>query len=419
MTISRRALLAGLAATPAALAAGTTLRPSPASAAEGTLVVLDEGRFTLRYRNTTTVGTKPPYAEVIDGLHTAGALPWASVDAVLDSANRAGADHPMNYTAFAQGWVWQSGDNTDPNWYPQGITTSADYHEDGLYNGRRVILVAWYDHSDAGKGARVSFVDMTDGNAPAYRHVLLVEPVYTANGGAGLPDFQAVDVHAGGIVWYGDLLYVVDSINSDSAHRGIRVFDTSKMMKVSSTGDTTTIGRQADGTYTAHNYLYVLPQVAAYDAAVANADTGNYAPVQWSCVGLDRSGTDTIVVAEYADDVPDGAAKGTRIFRWKLDYTTRLLAATSGVATASYAARVDIDQMQGATSYDGTYYISRSNYDNPGNLITWQPGSLIHENNAPPHTEDVSYDQTYGRVWSLTEEPGERWVFSRTASGLY
>ena len=53
------------------------------------------------------------------------ALPRASVAAVVDSANRTGAScspHPKAVAAFC----WESGDNATTDWYPQGITTSAD-----------------------------------------------------------------------------------------------------------------------------------------------------------------------------------------------------------------------------------------------------------------------------------------------------
>ncbi len=402
MSISRRAFLTGLAVTPAALALGTALDPAPAAAT----TYPPAGDFTLHYRNTTPIGTTATYSAVIDDLHVGGALPWAGVDEVLNSANRTGASHPLGVSAFAQGWIWQDGDDTDPNWYPQGITTSADYHDDGVYNGRKVILVSWYDHNDPtnGKGVRISFVDMTDPSAPTYRHVLLVEPYYESTGGAGVPDFRAVNVHAGGIMWYGDLLYVVET------GKGIRVFDTSKMMKVSSTGDTTTIGRQSDGSYTAHNYLYVLPQTLAYDAAVS----GGQPAIQWSFISLDRTTSpDSIVVGEYASP-----GDGKRLFRWDLDYTTRLLTASGGVATATFAAVVDINEMQGATSVDGKYFISRSNGNLNGNILTWVPGNTVNYNDNLPHTEDLSYDKTTGWLWNLAEEPAERYVFARTAADL-
>jgi hypothetical protein len=103
------------------------------------------------------------------------------------------------------------------DWYPQGITTSADAGADGQYEGKTVILTSWY-YSGSGdnKGVRVSFVDYANPSAPRYRHVLLVEPYTDATGS---PNFRAVPMPAGGIVWYGHYLYVADT------RGGFRVFD--------------------------------------------------------------------------------------------------------------------------------------------------------------------------------------------------
>jgi hypothetical protein len=275
--------------------------------------------------------------------------------------------------------------------------------------------VSWYDNLDDGtsKGARISFVDMANPDRPKYRHVLLVEPYLDpATGGAGTPTFRAVKIHAGGIMWYGDLLYVVDSAGA-SERNGIRIFDTRKMLKLGTNPDTA-IGRQSDGSYAAYGYTYVLPQSAAYDA---QKPAGGEKSIAWSFISLDRStAPDSIVVGEYG--TPTDPADQKRLFRWKLDATTRLLTATSNVATASYAVQIDINEMNGATSVAGKYYIARANGNSPGNLVTWVPGNLVKFNDEPPHAEDLSYDKTTGFLWNLTEPIGDRYVFGRSISLL-
>ena len=275
MPINRRALLKGLAIAPAAIAAiaaGMIVGQQPAAA---DVAYPTASHFKLKYRTTTKIGTVAQYADVIDDIQLHGSLQRATVDDVLDSANRTGVGVDVQLSGVTQGFMWDPDTNDGSGmWYPQGITTSADYAEVGHYNGRKVILVSWYDHLDdgTGKGARISFVDMTNPDAPEYRHVLLVEPYLDpAMGGAGLPTYRAVNIHAGGITWYGNRLYVVDS----SVHKGLRVFDMTKILKVTANGDESTIGLQANGTYAAHNYLYVLPQSAAYDA---QAPTGGRTP---------------------------------------------------------------------------------------------------------------------------------------------
>jgi hypothetical protein len=84
-----------------------------------------------------------------------GVLSTALVWDVVDSANRTGAScspHPNAVAAFC----WESGDNTTTDWYPQGITTSADASANGQYEGNTVVLASWY-YSGSGnnKGARV------------------------------------------------------------------------------------------------------------------------------------------------------------------------------------------------------------------------------------------------------------------------
>ncbi len=77
-----------------------------------------------------------------------------------------------------------------------------------LVDGRRIVLVSWYYTPPAGstyeKGVRVAFVDVTTPATPTYRFALLVEPTGTV----AAPNFVPVTVHAGGLVWFGNLLYV-------------------------------------------------------------------------------------------------------------------------------------------------------------------------------------------------------------------
>lgn len=82
------------------------------------------------------------------------------------------------------------------------------------------------------RAARSSFVDVDNlpekhgGTAPPYRNVLFVEPYRDAR---GIPNFRAIHgFHAGGCVWYGNLLYVAGTDR-------IRVFDLNHPWKVDPT----------------------------------------------------------------------------------------------------------------------------------------------------------------------------------------
>ncbi|PWW73263.1 hypothetical protein C7212DRAFT_359401 [Tuber magnatum] len=290
------------------------------------------------------------------------------------------------------------------SWYPQGISTSADAYDVGTYEGKRVTLVSWYDNRDVpaaeNKGVRIAFVDR-DKSPDAYRYVLLVEPYSNA----GTADFRSVKVHAGGIAWYGNSLYIVDTDN------GFRVFDLTQIWKVE-TGDG--IGRKAGGGFSAANYAYVLPQSRTYTPADPPSPG-----IRFSFVSLDRTTTpDSLVVGEYQ---PASFTGPRRFVRWSIDYTNRqLITNSAGVATATWAYQVNIDRMQGANSVNGKFYISRSNGGSNGDIISWVPGNLanIAGGALPEGPEDMSYDKTTGTMYTLTEAVNGRYILPFDPTGL-
>jgi hypothetical protein len=331
-------------------------------------------------------------------------LPKASVAAVVDSANRTGAwcsPHPNAVAAFC----WQRGDNSTTDWYPQGITTSADASADGRYEGKTVVLTSWYYGGSGGnKGVRVSFVDYAEPSAPQYRHVLLVEPQKDA---AGNPNFRAVPVHAGGMFWYGYCLYVADTWG------GFRVFDTRHIWQVS-TGDKRKIGRQSDGSYHAHDYAYALPQALTFAAST----TGGYAPLRYSAVSLDRtSSPQSVIVPEY-----DADGTGTRVVRYPIDESTLLLKPSGdGYVHGSEAYQVNIRSMQGATAIGGKFYVSSSRGESrQGSVYTFTKtgGPTEHPNALPPGPEDLSFWRSRDQLWTLAEHPGNRSVLAVKASSF-
>ncbi|MFA1545548.1 hypothetical protein [Actinomadura chokoriensis] len=407
MMIKRRSLLKGMIVAPAAFAMGGALDATSALAAPSPLP--GPSLLDVTYPPKDDFGLVPMdkalnsdtrWADLITALKRT--LPNSSVDTVLDSANRFGTDGDLPDTPpRVDHWFWQSGDRNDDYWYPQGLTTSADHLAEGTYNGREVQLLSWYSKHEKNKGVRISFVDMSDPSAPAYRHVLLVEPT----GSTLTPNFTEVKIHAGGIMWYGDLLYVVDTNN------GLRIFDLNDLLKVT-TGDQDAIGRQSDGTFQAHDYAYVLPQSSAYNSVVHDQ-----AAIAYSWISLDRTSTpDSIVIGEFRETEDSES----RLFKWDLDYQTRRLKESNGVAHPSFAAIVDIDRMQGGTCINDKFYVVRSNTDNQdGNLLTWEPGSYVeYPMNLPPYPEDVSYDPNKDWLWCNTETNDARQVFALKVSQI-
>ncbi|GLF97412.1 hypothetical protein [Streptomyces yaizuensis] len=235
-------------------------------------------------------------------------------------------------------WCWDAahGDDTTMEWLPQGMSTTgmADAG-DGAIQNRFAIAVAWH-YENPGRSAagcrthnllRLTLIDHT---TRRYRHVLLVEPTAKGEAGQG-PGFRFVTGHGGGVVWYGNHLYVTDTVN------GLRVFDLGRMAKVDTYGSgVTTYGVGADGRSSACGYPYVVPQTHTYRQSVpvpaggcgARGVGGRPAAraLCFSWLSLDRTGARTaaggtggpgpyrLVVGEWY-----GAARGARVVRYRLN----------------------------------------------------------------------------------------------------
>jgi len=319
----------------------------------------------------------------------ASVLPVRSVPDVLGDLNRQGtavASVP-GLANVHRAFRWEQGDMDVTYWVPQGITGSGD-SVGGPIGGKDVILTSWYyDGGAPSKGVRVAF---TDAASKAYRFALLVEP-YT-NGGRA--DFKAVDIHAGGLAWWGNLLYVVDTSH------GFRVFDTSRILQVSTGVDA--IGYDAAaGVYRAHNYKYVIPQIGAYQHASSCNPRFSYA-------ALDRaSNPPSIVSGEYIDADPNG-----RLFRWAVDPSTgRLAGGVLFVPTeAFYSGQTNI---QGAVPAYGRWLLSSSAPPaGHGALYRVAVGaSTTYPWSDSP--EDLYVDPSTGELWCLSEAVGARYVYAR------
>jgi hypothetical protein len=397
-TLAAPLLAAGLAAGVVVAGAG------PASSAPTTLTAAN---FHLQ---------QTAYSGVIGQLDTL--LPHASVGQVLDSANRATASCSAHAPALLASFCWRSDDEGSLDWYPQGITTSADATNDpnGLYQGRSAVLATWYWHAGGTeKGDRIAFVDYSNPAAPAYRFVLLVHP-YTDS--AGKPNFQpeldtdGTSLHAGGLLWYGHYLYVPDTWG------GFRVFDLDHLWKVT-TGDETKIGRQSDGTYQALNYAYALPEAFRFTASVA----GGYAKERFSAVSLDRTsgGGESIVVPEYNT----GTSDTHRVIRYPADPSTSLLgpAGSDGLVHATEAYETGLLNVQGAACVRGRFFTSASYTTSSakyGTLGTFTRGAGPTQfvNTLQPYPEDLSYAAYDDALWSLSEHPGSRAVYAMRAGLL-
>lgn len=309
---------------------------------------------------------------------------------VLDDTNHVGSRAEVPGEAAGSGMAWRRRDDRTRRWYPQGVTTSADAqgHDtgSGTVDGREVVLVSWYGHGPVGwalLGSRITVIEGVTTQTPRYRHVLLVEP----HRRFGVTWSRPVRVHAGGIVWYGDHLYVA------GGRSGVRVFRLDDLARVRNR-------------VRSRGYRYVLPQLAAY--AATRGPDGE--PLMYSFMSLERGEeVDHLVMGEYRRK---GGAP--RLYRYALDRTTGFLKSDEGggVRPADMYER-QVDRMQGVTLVDGTWVVTASaGRGVPGDLWVGRPGGFTrHRGVLPPGIEDACYWPQRREIWSLTEWPGARWVF--------
>jgi len=147
---------------------------------------------------------------------------------------------------------------------------------------------------------------------------------------------------------------------------------------------------------------YVLPQVRTYTWQSKDG----VKDLRHSFVSLDRTTTpDSILVGEY-----NAVTFNNRLIRWNIDYTTRLLVTSGGIATASQAVSHDNLMIQGATTINGKFFLTQS----LGAMLSWDwvKGKKTTSGTFPTVPEDVSYEKGVG-LWTLMENPGNnRQVFA-------
>ncbi|MDP7035151.1 MAG: hypothetical protein QF752_11720 [Planctomycetota bacterium] len=334
--------------------------------------------------------------KILDGLRAKGLKP-ATTSSILNDLNRKGSrvSWLWGIRRLQWGFRWNWGDLKTKDWYPQGLTGSADATSRGRWKNRKVLLVSWYYHHEtqtasANKGVRVSFVDITNKNKVRYRHVLLVNPT----GSAQKPNFTTLShpsgskyaaLHAGGIVCYGPYLYVSDTV------QGFRVFDLRRMFRVS-TGQKR-IGLWK-GHYYAYGYKYILPQVGLY--RLTNRDK-----TKFSFVGLDRSQTPhALISGEYQK-----ISKSGLIYRWNLNSRTYKLDSTQPVKVF----KTGVARMQGALSKGNRYW---TNTSGPiARMRYLQEGQRTRSYRWRYGPEDLMLERGSDHLWALSEHPWRRQVW--------
>ncbi|RYE86052.1 MAG: hypothetical protein EOO75_16220 [Myxococcales bacterium] len=371
---------------------------APAGYGEGDgLASIDRCAFPLAETSAWTT-----FAPLVDALaKTAKPVTLATVLGDLNRQAVKVTSVPGGPPGLKQAFRWDSDDNDKAWWIPQGITGSPDADASGKVAGRQLIVVSWYYDLDKHpngteeKGVRIALVDVTDPAKPTYRLALLVEPTGTV----AQPGYKAVTVHAGGIVWYGDHLYVADT------SKGFRVFDMTRIFQVATDKDT--IGC-AGGTCQAGTYRYVLPQVGAYRHGSACAPL-------FSWVSLDRSvSPPTLVSGEYCSATACAGPIAGRAFRWPLDPATGRLSGPALWPSAAYL--MGQKQIQGGAAHAGLFFLSSSAPAGGGGALYRVKGTKSATSTWIDAPEDLMVDQPRGWLWSLSEGEGARYVMAAALS---
>jgi len=264
------------------------------------------------------------------------------------------------------GFRWSREDGRDRAWYPQGITGSADADPSGRWEGRRLVLISWYQRGS--NRARVSFVDVISGR---YRHVELVDSRR-----------RPIHSHAGGIAWVGPWLYLAET------GEGLRVFDL-RQLSVAGGG-------------------WSIPQVGLYRRTAPG--------LRFSFLSADR-GTNSLLSGEYRNGQP-----GAPLVRWPVTADGRL-EASAGAVQATAAWVTGERNLQGAVALPDRMLLARSR----GQLRRGRLHVTAYAERSSSHRwalgpEDLALGSVEGRVISVTEHPdtvfpplGRRAVFSALA----
>ncbi|TDB87157.1 hypothetical protein [Actinomadura sp. 7K534] len=384
--------IAGLAAGVPLAATGTVLAV-PEQAAAATAPALRE--FDLRRGPDRGAPIR-----ALDGrLHHVGA------DAVLGSSGgkrlRGGCGKAAGVPAQSLVYCFDKADSATRQWVPQGVTTISDAEAaERLAGGSRPLLVSWH----GGGRVKVTFVDP---DRRTYRHVLLVYPTMKGK----KPTFTDVDIHAGGIAWYGDKLYVADT------HHGLREFDTRLIfdLRQSKAGSTRGSGRVGlhGGKYHGHGYRYVMPQTGSWKFAQGwGGKCRGSGPLRMSWVAIDRTTWRHVLIAgEWCR--PKGP-RG-RVVTWPVQ-------ALNGTRTvrADWAAPLPYDRLQGAVRANGHWWFTQGLGKKRGRLFMtrrewWGWGGVTYRT-ISYGPEDLSCYRGQHRIWTVAEYAHKRALWSFPAA---
>jgi hypothetical protein len=333
------------------------------------------------------------------------ALDRSTVNALINSSGQRkmgrGCARAAGVPAHSVVYCFNRADSTTRSWVPQGVTTVSDAAGGERWaGGGRPILVSWHD---SGK-VRLTFVNP---DRRTYRHVLLVEP--EKNG------YSDIGIHAGGIAWYGNKLYVADT------RHGVREFDMRQIYdlaksKRGSTGHSSWVGLH-HGKYYGHGFRYVMPQTGNWEFANGrvHGKCRGTGPIRMSWLSIDRTTwPHSLVAGEYCrPNWPQG-----RVVTWNLGALSG-----GGTARPSWGAELPADRIQGAVRTHGRWWFTQSHGHKHGTLLTTYPTSRgwakVKRSTISYGPEDLACYRGQHRIWTVAEHAGRRALWSFRANSCH
>lgn len=292
-----------------------------------------------------------------------------------------------------RGIRWNTDDETTSLWRPQGIS---GFTKDGV----RYLLVSWYAKDEAEfKGSRITLIDISPSSSTylTYRHILLVQPDIPAGttGYSQYGSYAPLNVHAGGIAYFKGKIYL------SSTNLGVRVFDLSKIIEVS-TGDSTNdkCGKDSNGNLFAFNYRYILPQTGYQKINDANP---------FSTIQVNDEGTQ-FWTGQYYSGSAD-ASIVPKVFGFPVDTNGRLQ--NTGIVTVTPKNSLFTDNhahgIQGVFRKGNRTWLSctgspSNSYGSNARLARYTDGADDTVRFRWPYgAESLYYESQYNYLWSLTE----------------
>jgi len=264
---------------------------------------------------------------------------------------------------------WFSARSFTQRWYPQGLDV-------GSWHGRRTLAVSWFRQDKTGQhlASRVTFIDLERS-----RHL---DVNLTIEGEDG--ELHPAQIHAGGIAWFGDRLFVA------ATGQGVWEFDLSKVRRLRRAAARRVVGASGRG-YGAVALVAVRTRVHAVD-------------LRCSFIGrvFDADGTSVprVLIGEYRTD------EAGRVGEFAIPADREGRFEPLGVITPG------IKRMQGAVRWGTRTFVSRSNgLLKPGSLWSGEGDTLERVSvTMPVGSEDLALDAEERMLWTVGEHPWKRVV---------